>query len=223
MRAEYDRANNRVVALEMDDGRISSTHNPRVLGAETEWLPVVVVYPDGYDQRFNNLLSPHEVEYRFDNERIEVHYPKADFSPAAIRMTVESSISNAAKGLLSATDWYFVRQLDTGEPVPAEVSAERQRIRARVSELKAELSSVPDAEIASWRYTFDGDEPGRVGAQAERMVRGADGREWVTDAKAPGEQGRPIEPVAEQRQAPLRPTRVSTGLPWPLSEDGRSS
>ena len=37
-----------------------------------------------------------------------------------------------ARNYLEATDWYVIRSMETGEPVPAEVLAERAAARARV-------------------------------------------------------------------------------------------
>lgn len=43
-------------------------------------------------------------------------------------------INSEARAYLAGTDWYVIRQQETGEPVPAEVLAKRNAARAMVVE-----------------------------------------------------------------------------------------
>lgn len=241
MRAEYDFQNNRVVSLEMDDGRVVSTNNPRVLGASTQWLPVVVVYPDGYDQRFHALLNPGSVEYRYveTGNRVEVHYPDADFSPATVREHMRSQIKNAARTRMSNTDWYLVRKVETGADVPDDIAAERQAIRDKEAAYQQQLDATSDADVPNFTFTFTTDEPKQATTSATDIggpVRGGDGREWITDATHPDEKGNPVRHATADEVPPQRPfdaasTRgqidepepknVPTGLAWSLDDKGQ--
>ena len=41
----------------------------------------------------------------------------------------------ADRAYLGQTDWYVIRQMETGDPVPADVASERGAARARLSAL----------------------------------------------------------------------------------------
>ena len=45
---------------------------------------------------------------------------------------LQESINSEAKAYLKDTDWYITRFIDTGEPIPAEVSQLRQEARERI-------------------------------------------------------------------------------------------
>lgn len=46
----------------------------------------------------------------------------------------QKRINSEARAYLAGTDWYVIRQQETGEPVPSEILAERSAARARVIE-----------------------------------------------------------------------------------------
>lgn len=47
---------------------------------------------------------------------------------------LQQQANSEARAYLAETDWYVIRQQETGEPVPAEILAERAAARARVIE-----------------------------------------------------------------------------------------
>lgn len=46
---------------------------------------------------------------------------------------------NRLTAVLISTDWYVTRQAETGKAVPAEVLAERQECRDKISDLRASM------------------------------------------------------------------------------------
>jgi hypothetical protein len=225
MRAEYDHTNNRVVQVENDDGRMTATHNPRVLGAKTEWLPAHVVYPDGYDARFTTLLRAMNVRYDYDEDsnQVTVHYPDADFSPEAIRNELREMIRGSARQVLNRTDWYFVRKMETGKDVPAEVVEEREAVRQQAEKFEADLGNTPDGDLTDFSFTLGTDVPNPVQAKPASPVKGADGEQWITDASAPGEQGNPVRRAKKGEVGPtVVPTRPKSGMPNVGTEEGES-
>ena len=245
MRAEYDHENNRVVALETDDGRITGTNSPRVLGAPTEWIGVDIVYPDGYDARFNSLLRAVSVEYAYDaqNNRITVQYPDADFSPEAIRARLFAMVKNAAGSALGETDWYVVREMETETPMPSEVKARRAELRSMTDAYEAEIAQIADEDLNNWTFAFDGEVDAKAAPSVAGPVPGGDGKPWVTDATKPDQEGKqvrqakdievtneqinPFSPVGTYGSVrSVVPEQPTEGLPWKLGDypnekDGR--
>lgn len=222
MRAEYDHTNNRVVQVETDNGRQTATQNPRVLGAKTEWLPAHVVYPDGYDARFQALLRPLSVRYDYDAEtnEISVHYPDADFNPEAIRSQLREMIRGSARQVLNQTDWYFVRKVETGKDVPAEVVEEREGVRQKAETFEADLESIPDSDLSDFNFTFGTHMPEKFQAKPAEPVKGADGKHWVTNASSPEEEGQPVRPAQAHEVGPLVPPDQPTGMPNVSKQEG---
>lgn len=193
--AEYDHENNVVVALRSSDGREVLTHNARVLGAPTEWLPTQTVYPAGYDSRFNGLLHSDQLMFAHDEDRgvIRVEFPQADFSPGAIRQELIRKSNMMANKILQETDFYVIRQVDTGKPMPTEIAQTRSAVRAKSDDYARQIAAASEEELLHIKVTY-GTEPGQP-TPSPKPVRGADGRLWVTDATHPDQQGNPIEPV----------------------------
>lgn len=55
-------------------------------------------------------------------------------------------IKREAHALLQPTDWYVVRQQETGEPVPEDVSAYRSAVRAASDAAEADVLALTNAE-----------------------------------------------------------------------------
>lgn len=51
-----------------------------------------------------------------------------------------------ANGLLSQTDWYIVRQAETGTAVPSEVSTYRSAVRSAVATIESAISNAADLD-----------------------------------------------------------------------------
>lgn len=41
--------------------------------------------------------------------------------------------ANAARRTLAETDWYVIRQLETGQPIPAQITRDRAAARSRIN------------------------------------------------------------------------------------------
>jgi hypothetical protein len=197
--AEYDLDNNRVVALKEASGTLRATHNPRVLGANTEWLPVETRLPEGYNPRFNSLLGQGNLSFTYDPSKhiVVVEFPHADFSVAAVRKTLRDMVNQQANNELRNTDWYIVRKMETGAEIPTEVIEKRKELRDKANEYTSTLDTLPDDKLTSFSVTF-GEVPTEAPkAKEEPVAKGGDGREWRTDATAPGQEGKPLHPIEE--------------------------
>jgi len=59
---------------------------------------------------------------------------------------LEAEITNLKKDL-TATDWYVVRFVETGTPIPENVLAERQSKRERINELQNQIAVMIVSEM----------------------------------------------------------------------------
>lgn len=55
-------------------------------------------------------------------------------------------VKRQAYNLLKETDWYIVRQQETGEEVPEEILDERSRIRERSNQIENEINALNTVE-----------------------------------------------------------------------------
>lgn len=55
-----------------------------------------------------------------------------DLTPPPVVIDPQDEINLKAKASLSETDWYVLRFVETGVPIPAEVSAERAQARVKI-------------------------------------------------------------------------------------------
>jgi hypothetical protein len=58
-----------------------------------------------------------------------------------IKVTMKSQINAVLATWFGETDWYFIRKLDTGKEVPADIVKWRNDLRARALVLEAEIDS----------------------------------------------------------------------------------
>lgn len=58
----------------------------------------------------------------------------AHINPQPTPEQMQEQINAEARAYLAETDWYVIRLQETGEPVPADVLADRSAARARVVE-----------------------------------------------------------------------------------------
>jgi hypothetical protein len=54
--------------------------------------------------------------------------------PEAVPVTPQQEKNNNARAYLNQTDWYVIRQIETGTPVPEEITAARAKARAEIVE-----------------------------------------------------------------------------------------
>lgn len=55
-------------------------------------------------------------------------------------------VKRQAYNILKETDWYIVRQQETGEKVPEEILDERSRIRERSNQIENEINALNTVE-----------------------------------------------------------------------------
>ena len=61
-------------------------------------------------------------------------YPFLADPPPPTEEELQQQANAEARAYLAETDWYVIRMQETGEPVPADILAERSAARARVIE-----------------------------------------------------------------------------------------
>lgn len=59
-----------------------------------------------------------------------------DITPPPVVIDPQEEINLKAKSSLSETDWYVLRFVETGVPIPAEISAERAQARVKIVDEK---------------------------------------------------------------------------------------
>lgn len=202
--AEYDQERNLVVAMRTKDGRVKYTRFPRVLGNPTIWVPVETVYPPDFDPRFEDHLHSDAQQFRYDANRnvVEITFPDADFSPAAIRETLHGLVRSSAWQLLWKTDWYVTRKIETGKEIPEEVISGREAIRASAEDHDARIDATPDESIKDFVIDLQGTRAVEDTTPVEpEIVPGGDGSHWITDATSPDEHGNPVRPANDDEVA----------------------
>ncbi|AMW34270.1 hypothetical protein [Haematospirillum jordaniae] len=82
-----------------------------------------------------------------------------DAAAAEAALPSAALVQAEARRRLSATDWYVVRQIETGEAVPAPIARFRAAIRERCNALEAASPIPPDYyNDTHWPHTPDGTE-----------------------------------------------------------------
>lgn len=108
-----------IVYIQTDDtGRIVSWGDRRSLDSEAE-----VEVPD--DDLFLNDL-PHK--YELKNGKVVK-------SPNLEKKLADSNELSELKQYLIDTDFYYIRKLENGKDIPADVQAKREKIRKRFTDL----------------------------------------------------------------------------------------
>lgn len=57
----------------------------------------------------------------------------AEIKAAEAAQAEQEAVNTAARAYLASTDWYLVRELETGVPTPQEIKDARQQARLEVS------------------------------------------------------------------------------------------
>lgn len=148
--AEWDATTGNVVQIRNDDPATGGTSSgftgaDRTTGAETTWYPLEVEYPDDYVPRFPHLLGPGRMT--LEDGTVHHRFPEADFSEKAVRSALVDEVKRVTRYALAETDWYVIRQLETGEPAPADVSADRVRIRAAGKSKQQQVRQAAPSEL----------------------------------------------------------------------------
>jgi len=97
-----------------------------------------VVYPDhnGIIEELTNLHLEGDV-YTYDVIEKPIKETLAELKEQRI-----SSLKSEVGSRLSATDWYIIREADSGEATPADVRGERAALRTKSDTIEAEINKL---------------------------------------------------------------------------------
>ena len=108
---------------------------------------------DGYHLGFKDVILPeHDPEIEIlDNIHLFGDIYTYDVVPYDIPETVEElkinkleELDRISKGTLLNTDWYIVREFETGVQTPQEIKDERAAIRLKDDQVKQEINALSD-------------------------------------------------------------------------------
>lgn len=120
-----------------------------------EWLPIVRALPDDMIPGHPQMLGPATFEYdpTYDPDVVLEVFNDADYSPGAFKRYARRRVKNAARDSLAQTDWMFIRELETGEPVEDDIRTARAAIRSAVDNDLATIESLVPAEYPEFSPT----------------------------------------------------------------------
>lgn len=156
LRAEWDPVARLVIAFLDDadpDRPRQSTGAPTTPGVTPVVVPVVSNYPDPYLSRLPTLLGPAVVRWDASANVLVREWPAADYNPTAVRAGLLRLVNDEGRFALGLTDWAVVRQMETEEPIPTDVAAQRTAIRAWLKERKATLAAAAPADLLIFETT----------------------------------------------------------------------
>lgn len=91
---------------------------------------------DGFLVRFNVETS--NWEYVENTKSKDSRVSNTNTSTDTTQMRIKNDIAYL-KGVLSSTDWYVIRKLETGEEIPEQITNDRKASRSKISDLRNEL------------------------------------------------------------------------------------
>lgn len=100
---------------------------------------------------FKDVITP-EFDTRIE-ELSDVYLKDDIYTYDVIEKPIKESLSelkegkirelkSIVNGMLGATDWYIIREADSGEATPAEVRGERTALRAKSDTIEAEINAL---------------------------------------------------------------------------------
>lgn len=153
LRAEWDPLSQVVLAF-LDDTDPFRPRQPTGAqpspGVAPVVLPVQSRYPDPYLATLPDLLGPAVVRWDADANVLIREWPAADYTPDTVRVGLRKLVEWNARQALADTDWAVVRQMETDEPIPADIRTFRGAVRAWTAERKATLVTATAAELLAF-------------------------------------------------------------------------
>jgi len=70
-------------------------------------------------------------------------------------------IKSQAAGLLQSTDWYVIRNAESGTAIPANISTYRAAVRSKSNDMEALINAVSSVEQLAALYVYDKDTQSR--------------------------------------------------------------
>lgn len=169
--ALWDEESQQVFALRID-GTEYSTGVPRSEGSTPEWRRVVDALPEDYIPGHPHILgrSVFETDDTFAKDVVLRTYPDADYSPQGFKERSAQRVRDRAHQALVDTDWYVVREMEVGKPIPTAIKEARVRVRNAV---KKDLDRLEQAAVAEY-VEFGPVEVTAAHQHMQRVLRGDD-------------------------------------------------
>lgn len=120
---------------------------------ELGYRQLYTIQPEDYIPRFSNLLGSATFELRADGH-VYQSYPNADFSLAAVRKILKEMAAVDAGRVLQGTDWYVVRKLEIGTPIPEDISGFRQKVRDHLDWIREDIDKQGARELVEYRWIY---------------------------------------------------------------------
>lgn len=97
-----------------------------------------VVIPN-YDPRIQELVNLHLEGDIYTYDVIEVPFKE---TLAELKQNKISELKSTVGGLLFQTDWYIIREADSGEATPDSIRGERAALRTKSDSIEAEINAL---------------------------------------------------------------------------------
>tara|TARA_R100000234_G_scaffold118144_1_gene97999 strand:+ start:19 stop:648 length:630 start_codon:yes stop_codon:yes gene_type:complete len=76
-----------------------------------------------------------------------------DVKVEGLKTTLIKGIKNKADNILKQTDWYIIRNADTGEDIPSTITNHRSAVRTKCAEMEASITNANDTLALEILYT----------------------------------------------------------------------
>lgn len=112
------------------------------------WYPVVDEHPEGtHDERIERLTGP---TVTLGETHLLRRWEIAARPLDEVRAELLRTVKLGARSALAASDWYVMRQVETGDPIPADITARRAAIRTRSAVIEEKISKASRGEIRAY-------------------------------------------------------------------------
>ena len=162
--AQYDAVDSQLLSVvnHLPESIVSST--PEQLAA-LGYYELVIEQPVDAIRRFPQLLGSSLFTLEADG-KVHQTFPDANFSVAKVRETLIAEMKSSQFRIMNTTDWYYVRQIEEGTPVPEEVKTVRQRQRAYGEDVEQQIETMDERSLIDFEWTW----PTSINQTMERGV-----------------------------------------------------
>lgn len=150
--AQWDAENQRLLAT-VNELPEAIRGLPEEQLANMGYRQMYIEYPEDFIQRFSPLVGSAQFDIQPDG-RLRQYYPNADFSVAAVRKFLLEEVDRDALRIFHATDWCYIRKMETGEEIPEDVVTLRQRQRDHMKWIKEQIQNIPERELVDYRWAW---------------------------------------------------------------------
>jgi hypothetical protein len=118
---------------------------------------------DSIEGRFHQSLTwiecPDSVEqgYKYDNSAEEFSPPQqSELTLSEAKRRQRKRIRSEANDILSKTDWYIIRNKETGESIPESILQHRATVRSQSDTYEDEIKNLSTvSEVLNYDYNLD--------------------------------------------------------------------